>query len=84
MLRTPEQRQLELVLSDVRVRISWDGRSPRELTQVHISGIFKASAAKSVSEFVDPAQICFEFEHQKRPFRESPGGAPLLIPLPRR
>ncbi len=30
---TPDQRQLELGLDDVRLEVPWPGRSPRELTR---------------------------------------------------
>ena len=59
------------------VRIPWDGRSPRALTQAAMNAIFKAQAEKSVSEFVDPNQCVLWPTGQSCPpvvYR----GAPLL------
>jgi len=70
--------QLEMALGDVRVKLPWNGRSPRDLTRVALSGIFKARAVKSVSEFVDADQgDLFEAPAEEGP-REFPG-APLLL-----
>ncbi len=74
--RTGEQ--LELALDDVRLKIPWEGRSPRGLTRVRISSIFKAQAEKSVSDFVNPDQIEMSQLRQESPLYE---GAPLLSPL---
>ena len=72
--------QLELALGDARVRIPWDGVSPRALTSAAQSRIFKAGAAKkhARSGF---GTIQFELLHAatKGP---SYGGAPLLVELP--
>jgi hypothetical protein len=73
--------QLELEFHDVRLKIPWSGRSPRELTRVHLEGIFKAGAAKSVRAFVDPAQTDLFGDAIKGPPRYE--GAPLLFERPR-
>ncbi len=79
---SPDGDQLLLDLGDAALGLSlpWGGRSPRGLTRVALEGIFKAQAAKSVSEF-----DCVQLEMFKRlapkttrrPYR----GSPLLIPL---
>jgi len=38
--------QLEFDLRDLQVRVPWNGQSPRGLTRVGLSPIFKAQAAK--------------------------------------
>ena len=70
--------QLVLSLDDVRLKISWDGRSPRGLTRACNNVIFKAQAAKSVSDFaIDPRQLdLLERQKLKRPWYE--GASPLL------
>ena len=80
---TPEQHQLKLLLDDVVVRIPWEGRSPRELTRVQIDGIFKAGAAESVREFVDPAQLDL-WRQITKASRVPSLEAPSLLPLPKR
>ena len=63
--------------------LPWSGRSPRGLTQVALSGIFKAQADKSLSDFVCAAQGDLWLISPKN----APGfysGAPLLMDLPRR
>ena len=77
MSRTSEQRQLELELGDVVLRIPWCGQSPRELTRVRIELFSRRKAQKSVSEFVDPAQIEIWPEHVEGP-GSSAAGAPFL------
>jgi len=72
-------KQLELALYDVRSRIPWSGRSPRELTRVAQSFIFKPGGAKSVRELLDPLQLEFWPSEDKGPHRYD--GAPLLIPF---
>ena len=75
---THDSDQFELELDDARVRVPWDGRSPRGLTRVALSRIFKAQAAKSVCDLVCPGQLEFSWLDQKGP----PGfsrGAPLLL-----
>ena len=69
--------QLELALDDKRLKIPWEGRSPRELTRVHTEGIFKASAAKSVSASADLEQGDLFLEATKELRRYD--GAPLLF-----
>ena len=76
--------QLSLALEgEERLRIPWDGRSPRALTRVGLSLIFKAQAAKSTSDFsIDPGQYdLFRAAIKGRP---QYGGAPSLLPLPPR
>ena len=46
--------QFELALDDVRLKCSpepWEGRSPRDLTRVALSGIFKARAGR-LTDFI--------------------------------
>ncbi len=73
--------QLELALDDVRLRIPWEGKSPRELTRVALDMgvILKAWPSKSVSGMVVDGQL--EFWPSKE---EAPpyGGSPTLLPLP--
>ncbi len=73
-----EGEQLELSLDDVRLRLPWNGRAPRDLTRVALSGIFKARAVKSASDFVRDDQLGLFEARQKEGPRRSPG-APLLI-----
>ncbi len=77
-----EQLQLALEGEEI-LRIPWEGRSPRALTRGSLSGIFETRGGKSVSDFVDPAQVdLFEALGWKQgPFYE---GALPLIPLPGR
>ncbi len=78
MSHTPEQKQFVLELADVRLRLPWEGRSPRELTKVQMSLFSSQEAQKSMSEFKDPAQLEFCFERQKRAPRKY-GGSPSLL-----
>ncbi len=81
MLLFGEQLSLfegELALS----RIPWEGRSPRALTRVGLSPIFKAQAEKSVSDFVSADQLELELTGSEGP--RVYAGAPLLVPLLRR
>ncbi len=72
--------QLELELRDGRIRIPWNGTSPRALTRVHLGLIFQARAAKSVSDFVNPDQLdLFENSNGEPPHLW--GGSPSLLPL---
>ena len=82
--RGPYGEQLELFEGGlVTVVLPWDGRSPRALTRVALSGIFKAQAGKSVSDFVNPDQYdLFVTRQKKAPWKYQ--GAPSLRPLPRR
>ncbi len=60
--------------------LPWSGRSPRELTRVANSAIFKAQAGKSTSDFVrDENQYDLWLPVKKAP--PVYGGAPLLIPF---
>jgi len=68
--------QLELALFDVRLKLPWAGQSPRELTASYAQFILKAQAAKSTSDFVDPAQLEFPELRQNAPWVYQ--GAPLL------
>ena len=58
-------------------RLPWRGMSPRGLTRVAAGLILKAQAAKSVSEFVDPAQYDLFIPPKKAPWQYQ--GAPLLV-----
>ena len=72
----PDCEQLALALHDERLKIPWEGRSPRELTAAYKTFILKAQAAKSTSDFVDPEQIDFWLPGEKAPWAYQ--GAPLL------
>ncbi len=61
-----------------RVRIPWDGRSPRALTRAALSSIFKAQAVKSTSDLVLSNQIEMFSLTAKGPLYE---GASLLLPF---
>ena len=54
----------------------WRGCSPRALTRGRLGVIFKAQDVKSVSDFVDPAQLSFAFIETGAPWKYQ--GAPLL------
>ena len=64
-----------------RVRIPWDGRSPRALTRVGLGLILKAQAKKSVSDFEIDLDRLDLFAGGIEGPPENPG-APLLSPLP--
>ena len=66
--------QLELELDDVRLKIPWDGRSPRGLTRGAMALFLSSAAEKSVSAFVDPEQG----DLFKKAAPRSRGAAPLL------
>jgi len=72
--------QLELGLDDVRLKIPWGGRSPRDLTRAGIALFLKRERQKDDRFFVDPDQVEFELAGKKGPPRYE--GASLLIPLP--
>ncbi len=74
--------QFELELGDARVRVPWEGRSPRGLTRGALMSIFKTQGAKSTSGLFVPGQIEIWPEVVKG-LPASPG-APLLLPLKRR
>ena len=79
-----EGEQLELALPGVVAlkRLPWGGRSPRELTRVSTSIIFKAQAVKAQAILlVDEGQYDLWL-----PVKKAPGwfsGAPSLLPLRR-
>ncbi len=78
----PDSDQFELFEPGTCVvRIPWGGKSPRGLTKVGLSSIFKAQAAKERSTIhVDPRQYdLFVRRMGKAAFRYS--GAQLLLPL---
>ena len=77
--------QLVLELVPMKeLRIPWEGRSPRDLTRVGLSGIFKAQAAKNTGGDDRTGQL----ELWPELAEEGPAvvyrGAPLLRALPRR
>jgi len=72
--------QHELILRDVRVRVPWNGVSPRVLTKAAKALFLRHGRQKSVSEFVDPDQLEFDLDCQEGPsvvYR----GAPSLLSL---
>ncbi len=77
----PDCVQLILELDDVRLRIPWEGRSPRVLTRVARSLIFKAGAVKKDDRNRDPTQLDLFLVPDKGPFVYE--GAPLLLELER-
>ncbi len=62
--------------------IPWRGQSPRALTRVQMTLFFERERQKHERFFVDPNQ--FDLFRAAIPGRPQYGGAPLLIPLPRR
>ena len=72
--------QLDLELSDIRVRIPWSGESPRSLTRVQIALFLKRERQKDDCFFVDPDQLDLFLEATVGPLGYR--GAPLLLPLP--
>ncbi len=76
------REQLELGLEDLRKAVPWAGRSPRDLTRVRNLLFFKRELQKDDRFFVDPNQYdLFRAAITGRPLY---GGAPSLLPLPRR
>ena len=72
--------QLELALFTGE---PWEGKSPRALTKVALGLIFKPGGAKKRERFAfDDRQIEMFPEAIKEPRQY--GGAPSLLPLPRR
>ena len=67
--------QYELGLWDRRVRVPWEGRSPRELTRVALSLTLKARGGREHERTGCDSQQCDLFE--KGPFVYE--GAPLLL-----
>ncbi len=70
-----EQLELQLFPRD-----PWNGVSPRALTKVGLSAIFKPQAQEHKRFFVDPDQLGLELAGEKAP-RARSRGAPLLIPI---
>jgi len=72
--------QLEMDLVDVRLRIPWEGRSPRDLTRVRISLSLKRERQ---GREVDPRQFDLFDRRVGGIGRRGPlyEGAPLLVPL---
>ncbi len=63
------------------VRVPWDGRSPRDLTQAGMNPIFKAQAVKKRERSgFDAGQLDLWLAKSEGPRRDS--GAPSLLPLP--
>ncbi len=75
-------RQLSLLLGDVEVSVPWEGRSPRLLTKASKALFLRREPQKDDCFFVDPDQYdLFLAAIMGRPRY---GGAPSLLPLPRR
>ncbi len=70
--------QFELRLEDTIVRVPWNGASPRGLTRVALSPIFKAQAAKARATILMDAQ-CDLFEARQEECLRVYAGAPLLL-----
>ncbi len=71
--------QLELCLEDARVRVPWNGRSPRSLTKIQKALFLRREPQKDDRFFVDADQ--YDLFRAAIPGRPQYGGAPLLIPL---
>ncbi len=75
----PTGVQLELSLGDVRLKIPWEGRSPRDLTRSAMALYSSHGAEKSVSDFDRFGQL------EIWPAGKKAGpqylGAPLLLSL---
>ncbi len=76
-------RTLQLDLFRDASRVPWEGRSPRSLTRVAKALFLSHKAQKRERFFVDPYQIDLFGAGSERLPRVS-GGAPSLVPLPRR
>jgi len=74
--------QLELDLGDERVRVPWGGRSPRDLTRVQIGLFLEREREEHGCFLADPRQ--YDLFRAAITGRPQYGGAPLLLPLPRR
>jgi len=75
--------QLDLELHDVRLRIPWNGTSPRSLTRAAQALFLKRERQKDERFFVDPEQVdLFRAAIKKAPWVYQ--GAPLLKALNRR
>ncbi len=72
--------QLELALLDKRLRVPWNGRSPRELTRAHNSLFLRHGPQKSVSDLVCVGQLELFVAGQNA--APPNGGAVPLMPLP--
>ena len=81
MITSSEQRQLELALEDVRVRVPWNGVSPRALTKASSALFLERKRQKHERFFVDLNQ--YDLFLAAIPGRLQYGGAPSLLPLPR-
>ena len=73
--------QLELELDDVRLKVPWNGRSPRGLTRGSQVVILKAQAGKGRPQTRMPAQRDLFEDWQSGPCYT---GAGTLLPLPGR
>ena len=71
--------QLSLELLDARVRIPWNGASPRDLTRVGLGLFLRREPQKDDRFFVDPRQ--YDLFRAAIPGRRRYGGAPTLLPL---
>jgi len=81
--RVGDQLEMWPGLLEEERRLPWGGRSPRGLTRVAMSPIFKARAAKKDDRFDLTGQIDLWPAKKKAPGGSSPG-APLLLDLPKR
>ena len=76
-MREGDQLELWAVREEYGYReVPWRGLSPRALTRVALSGIFKAQAVKSMSDFVNPEQCDLWLPRKKAPWKYQ--GASLL------
>ena len=76
-----EQLELPFEGGLERLSIPWDGRSPRALTRVGLSRIFKAQDVKKREQFVLSGQYdLWPTDEKAAPYL----GAVPLLPLPRR
>ncbi len=81
MIREHEGEQLQLSVGNGfrdGVAVPWGGLSPRVLTRGHGLFILKTQGAKSMGDFIDPAQ-CDLFEAVDKKAPPGYGGAPLLL-----
>ena len=74
--------QLSLALGDAIAVVPWGGASPRELTRAYKSLFLRRKLQKDDCFFVDPNQYdLFRAAIRGRP---QYGGAPSLLPVPRK
>ena len=79
LLLSPNSEQLELDLDDVRVRVPWEGRSPRGLTRGANLFIFETQGDQKHARSRVSAQLdLFQVTNEGPPVYR---GAPLLLPL---